>query len=209
MRSPSSRPGPRKPAMLVRLALSKDALNTNGPAILRIASAIKCTWASLSMTHGPAIRPSAWPAPKAMVSPPGVRTSIPTRVLVDLFVIVAPILIAPAAVFIRRADEGAKQRMRLERFGFELRMELAAQEPRVIRNLADLNVGLIRRFAGNSQASGSKNFFVLAIELVAVPVALADLARTIGSLGETALFQHARPRASCRPVRRCLSIRAA
>src|SRR5215813_9188230 len=58
-RSPSARPGPRNDRPDVRLALSNDALKTNGTftrrAISEIAAAIACACASLSMTHGPAI----------------------------------------------------------------------------------------------------------------------------------------------------------
>ena len=60
MRNPSSGPGPRKPCKLVRFALSKDALKTHGNPASRamgeIASAIRLTCSSLSITHGPAIR---------------------------------------------------------------------------------------------------------------------------------------------------------
>ena len=49
----------------VRLALSKDALKTNGPGDLANAAApCGCTCSSLSMTHGPAIRASGAPFAK-------------------------------------------------------------------------------------------------------------------------------------------------
>src|ERR1017187_10455043 len=55
MRSPSFNPGPRYAPTLVRLALSKLALNTNSPTAGRMPRAMRCTCSSLSMTHGPAI----------------------------------------------------------------------------------------------------------------------------------------------------------
>ena len=44
------------------------------------------------------------------------------------------------AVFERGADEGGEQRMRLERLGFEFGMELAAEVPRMVGDLADLQI---------------------------------------------------------------------
>jgi len=49
--------------VLERLALSKDALKMNGPAILRISPARKWTCSSLSMTQGPAMSASGRPSP--------------------------------------------------------------------------------------------------------------------------------------------------
>ncbi len=70
-RSPSSRPGPRNDRPDVRLALSKDALKTNGHAgararCRRVRSASSEACASLSMTHGPAISTNGRPPPIAM-----------------------------------------------------------------------------------------------------------------------------------------------
>src|SRR3954463_9234308 len=65
MRQPSSMPGPRKLEMDVRLALSYDALKMYGIfsfcASAAIASAIFMACASLSITHGPAMRKSSAP----------------------------------------------------------------------------------------------------------------------------------------------------
>ena len=49
-------------------------------------------------------------------------------------------------------NESGKERMRRQGFGFEFRMELAADEPRMIRNLDDLNVDAIGRAAGDPEA---------------------------------------------------------
>src|SRR5262252_455696 len=47
------------------------------------------------------------------------------------------------AIFIRRAHEGAEQRMRLERLRLEFRMELASDEVRMVRQLHHLDIGPI------------------------------------------------------------------
>src|SRR5215471_9451464 len=62
MRNPSVKPGPRNDLTEERFALSYDALKMYGApasaAILATRSAIIRAWASLSITHGPAIRNS-------------------------------------------------------------------------------------------------------------------------------------------------------
>src|SRR5258707_518125 len=74
----------------------------------------------------------------------------------------------------RRTDESRKKRMRLQRFGLELRVELAPQEPGMLRRLDDLHVILVWRAPGDAQAGPDERSFVIAIEFVTVPVALAD-----------------------------------
>jgi len=54
-------------------------------------------------------------------------------------------------------------------------MELAAQIPRMIGQLADFDIHRVRCFAGEPQAVVFQHGFVLPIELVAMPVTLADL----------------------------------
>src|SRR6476619_489240 len=72
--------------------------------------------------------------------------------------------------------------MRLERLRLELRMELAANKMRMIRQLHHLHVSSIRRRSGNAQARSRHGLFVLAIELIAMPVPLADFERAINLL---------------------------
>src|SRR5580704_9069480 len=142
IRRPSRSPGPRYASPLVRFALSNEALNTKSPTSSRMEHAMRRTCSSLSITHGPAMRTSGrgapWARPKALKSKG-------TRVL-GLRGLHSRIG-AANAVFVGRADEGLEQRMRLHGFGFEFRMELAAQEPGVIGDLANFNVGAVRRFA--------------------------------------------------------------
>ena len=54
----------------------------------------------------------------------------------------------------RGADEGGEQWMRLERSRFELRVELDADEPRMVRSLDDLRQQTVRRETGEAQAGG-------------------------------------------------------
>src|SRR6266404_1779522 len=68
IRSPSFSPGPRNPFAEERLALSYDALKIKGmsasAAMRATCSAIFLACASLSITHGPAIRNSGFASPR-------------------------------------------------------------------------------------------------------------------------------------------------
>src|SRR5262245_13421955 len=93
------------------------------------------------MTQGPAISASGAPAPtgtpetSTRVGPPG-AISGPR----------APVL--PGG-----GDEGAEQRMGLERLALEFRVELAGEEPGRIRELHDLDELPVRRGARDLQAA--------------------------------------------------------
>src|SRR5438034_6048576 len=141
--------------MLVRLALSNEALKTYGPAISRIATAMRSTCSSLSITHGPAIKTSGASPPKRIPDP----TSIPCGVLdISQERSGQPSL----AILVGGPDEGPEQRMRLERFRFEFGMELAAQIPGVVADLADLDVGVVRCLAGDPEPGGRQDLLILA-----------------------------------------------
>src|SRR5260370_5471395 len=96
-------------------------------------------------------------------------------------------------MFQRRADEGGKEWMRFERFGFKFRVELAAKKPRMIRGVDDFNVIFIRSAPGDAQARGDQRFLVIAVEFVAVAVALADLECAVSLVRERAWLQPAGP----------------
>src|SRR5438477_490177 len=83
--------------------------------------------------------------------------------------------------------------MRLHRFRLELRMELAAQVPRMVGNLADLDVRAVRGLTGDTQSHRFQPILVLAIDLVAMPVALGNIAGTVRSVSEAVLRQVAGP----------------
>ena len=85
--------------------------------------------------------------------------------------------------------------MRLQRLGFELGMELAAEIPGMAGQFADFDVNSVRSFTGEPQAVLLEHRFVFAIELVAMTVPFTDLARSIGRPGEAVLGQQAGVRA--------------
>src|SRR5581483_7387898 len=174
----------RKESPLVRLALSKEALKTKSPRTSRMPRAIRWTCSSLSMTQGPAIQISRSPRKSLYLTG--------TRVLrLGLQDGSHPAL----AVLVSRANERLEQRMRLHGFGFELGVELAAEEPGVVGDFADLDVGAVGSFAGDAQTGGFELAFVFAVEFVTGAVASVDLARTGRAVGEAILGQPARPAA--------------
>src|SRR5947207_6586002 len=152
----------------------------------RIARAMRWTCSSLSITHGPAIKASGEPAPKRTPA----ATSIACGVL-DISQQRSGQAALP--ILVRGADEGAEQRVRLERLRFELGMELAPEIPGVIADLTDLDIGVIRRLAGDPQPCGGQDLLILAVEFVAVAVPLTDLRGAVRFLSEAAIFQDARP----------------
>src|SRR6185437_5370331 len=77
--------------------------------------------------------------------------------------------------------------MRFQRLRFEFRVKLAAEKPGVIRHFADFDVHAIGRLAGEPHAMLGKRLFELAIEFVAVAMALADLFHAISAGGETSI----------------------
>src|SRR3984885_6811947 len=99
------------------------------------------------------------------------------------------------SILIRCANECAEQRMWLEWLRLELRMELAADEMRMVRQFDHLHVGPARSGSGNTQSCRRHGFFVLAIEFVAMPVTFADLRLPVNLVRERAGLDLARPRA--------------
>src|ERR1051325_11282054 len=79
----------------------------------------------------------------------------------------------------RRANKRLKQRVRLHRLALELGVELAAEKPWVVRDLADLDVRVIRCLAGKLQARRLQVLFILPIEFVAMTMPLLDLPRCV------------------------------
>src|SRR6266446_322115 len=96
-------------------------------------------------------------------------------------------------VFIRSAHERLEQRMRLQRLRLEFRMELASDKKRMTRNLYHLNVSAVGSRAGNAQPRRHHRLLILAIELVTMPVPLADLGLAIHSVCQRPRLDFARP----------------
>src|SRR5450759_3070463 len=183
MPSLSFKPGPRYAPTDVRLALSKLALNTNSPTAARMPRAMRCTCSSLSITHGPAINTRR--LPKSANSIGTGELGGEQRLLNGR--------LAPVALLFLRPDEAREQRVRLQRLGFELGVELAAEIPRMVGEFADLDVGIVGRLAGDLEARRLQALFVFAIELVAVAMALVDFARAVGVVCHAPIAQAASP----------------
>src|SRR5579872_521308 len=105
------------------------------------------------------------------------------------FFLRAPLL----TVLVRSSDKRLEQWMRFKWLRFELRMELAADEMRMIRQFDHLHISPIRRRSGDLQSGSRHRLFVLTIELVPVPVALADLEHPIDSVCQRVRLDLARP----------------
>ena len=151
---PHRGPGPRNDVMEVRFALSKDALKMTGTpqrvAISRMAAAVSSACAALSMTHGPRMKASGLPAadregpdPDRLHGPYSIdfaRAPDVRRVQLD------------RSCGDSRFDEARKQRMRPERLRLELGMELHGDEPRMRRQLRDLDELAVRRAARHASS---------------------------------------------------------
>src|ERR1700686_1155688 len=85
--------------------------------------------------------------------------------------------------------------MRLERLRFELRMKLAADEMRMVRQFNHLHISAVRSRTGDAQARSSQRSLVFAIEFVTVPVAFADLSLPVNLMRQCPRLDLARPRA--------------
>src|SRR6266581_2324179 len=102
------------------------------PVIRWRRSAIMSAWRSSSMAHGPAI--SASGAPPPIVIPPATCTGrVRGSPIMPSLGSCRPLVIHGGA------DEGREQRVRRPRLGAKLRMELPRDEPRVARQLDDLD----------------------------------------------------------------------
>ena len=90
--------------------------------------------------------------------------------------------------FTRCADKRAEQRMRLQRLRFELGVELTAEEPRdgsAISQISTYTPSGV--WPVSLQTVSGEDLLEFAIELVAVAMALADLALAVGALGRSCL----------------------
>ena len=114
-------------------------------------------------------------------------------------------------IFQAGANERGEKRMRRERLRFEFRMELAADEPGMIGHFDDFDVHAVGRAAGDAESGARQRLLVLAIEFVAMAVALGNFERAVGLVRRTSparVCRATRPGASCRPFRPRRAVRA-
>jgi len=88
------------------------------------------------------------------------------------------------ATLVSGSHKSSEQGMRLKWLRFELRVELAADEMRMIGQFDHLHVGTVRRRTRNAQARRVECLFIFTVELVAVAMALADFGLAINSVGQ-------------------------
>src|SRR6476660_666492 len=74
----------------------------------------------------------------------------------------------------RRADEAAEERSRPRRPGLELRVELARDEPGMVRELDDLHETALLEGPAHDEAGVDEPVAERVVDLVAVPVPLVD-----------------------------------
>ena len=73
--------------------------------------------------------------------------------------------------------------MRGQRLRLKLRMELAAEEPGMLRRFDDFDVFAVGGAARDSESGIGERLFVLAVELVAVAVTLGNLRGAVRAEG--------------------------
>src|SRR5579863_2568820 len=93
------------------------------------------------------------------------------------------------------ANERGEKRVRRERLRFELRMELAADEPGMVGNFDDLDVNAVGRAPRDAEARARQRLIVFAVEFVAVPVPLGNLERAVSLRRKRPRLEFAGPRA--------------
>ena len=88
--------------------------------------------------------------------------------------------------------ESFEERMWTVRPGFELRMCLCRNEPRMGRDLDHLDDAAVRRESAQRHPVFLQDVAVIVVYFIAVAVAFADLSCAVQFLGEGAFFEHAR-----------------
>src|SRR5512141_182868 len=111
------------------------------------------------------------------------------------FVRVAGYVGLRSTIVVAGLDEAHEERVGLEWLRLELRVELTAEEVRVIGDLDDLDVSPIGCSSGDPKSGAREQRFVLAIELIAVTMAFADLRLAVSGLRHGIRLQLAGPRA--------------
>ena len=97
------------------------------------------------------------------------------------------------AVLVSRANEALEHGMRFQRLGLELRVELAADEMRVIRKFDHFHISSVRRRTGDLESSSGQCAFVFTVEFITVAMAFADLKLAIDLVGQSTRLDFAGP----------------
>src|SRR3982074_3558578 len=88
------------------------------------------------------------------------------------------------AVLVRRINKGCEKRVRSQRLRLELRMELTAQEPWMVREFDDLNEVLVRRNTGNNEAIVGEGLLELAVKLVSMTMPFGNDSGFVNAIRE-------------------------
>src|SRR5579859_6994707 len=99
------------------------------------------------------------------------------------------------AILIGGLNKRREQRMRLQRLRLEFRMKLASQEMRMAGDFYNLNIRPIRSRSGDAQPGPGQDGLILAVEFIAMTMALADFQLAISFVGKRTRFEFTRPRA--------------
>jgi hypothetical protein len=91
---------------------------------------------------------------------------------------------AVPSMFVARVNESSEKRMRRERLRFEFRMKLNANEPGMIFQLDDFNVNAVWSLTSYFESGVDQSGFVVAIEFIAVAMALGNFELAIGAMSE-------------------------
>src|SRR5216683_240555 len=106
----------------------------------------------------------------------------------------AALLFSFLPILVRRTRKRLKQRVRFQRLRFEFRMKLAPDEEWMTGNLNHLDISAVWSRPRNAQTSSHHRLFILAVELVTMTVAFADLGLAVNLRGQSSRFDLARPR---------------
>src|SRR5262249_15531979 len=93
----------------------------------------------------------------------------------------------PAPILVRRADERLEERVRLHGLRLEFGVELATEEPGMVRQFADFDIRAVRSLAGDAQPRCAQSLLVLAIEFVSMAMALVNFLRAVRAIREAVL----------------------
>src|SRR6267142_344799 len=87
-------------------------------------------------------------------------------------------------VLVGRTNKGCEEWMWRQRLRLEFRVELATQEPRMIRDFHDFDEVLVRGNTGDDQAVLGQSLLELPIEFITMPVAFGNHRSVVDAIGQ-------------------------